>query len=490
MSPRYVHPTDGPAPFTPDKSSKIRFDGSCCLNLRSITGALDLLSATPARSEPITSAELTSVLWFVEMCVMSRALYFDGTVPQSDIAKAIDQIGEMAKLYDVEELKIDPIRIQAAADILLNATAAVREAAFIMAELKLAHNLDQSVKPAEHEVFQGALYAAEGLHESDRTPRALELLAKNFRGSKCVAALVAAGPSTLALARKAYETHPNDGPLVTSALINRFRLNYLNQLASWRKGTYAPDPGFEPVSDQHRKLFYQYLVAQVANDIPAGKQNILAENMLQRTPLPPIGLFALMLTPKQGKPIDILLTALNYFKYDNALQKYMWGITEEGLRIPLAHPDLGAYGAQVTEQFKHHHKQLERKAAGITKVASVKDRVREYVIPAVVSVIADFVPLPGKTLLGGVLTSLAEHTIGESAKALGDALLGRGCNSYMSQYRSLRLNFLNTAELAQPLAAIGARVERVFGRPFAGSGGAVGLHGMPAVQASAPPGLA
>lgn len=468
MGTEYVHPSAGPAPFTPDKSSRIRFDGSCCLNLRSITGALDLLSGTSGKTEPITTEELTSVLWFVEICVMSNALYFDGTVPEADIAAAMDKIKKMVKLHAVKELEIEPIRIDSPMAILQNAKAAVLESSFIIAKLKLAKKLDQAVKPPEHETFQRALYSADGLSDPDAVSRALELIGQNFRGSKCVAALVAAGPEALAVARRAYEAHPDDGALVTSALINRFRLNYLNQLASWRKGAYAPDPGFEPVSDQHRKLFYQYLVAEVAKGISTAKINVVAENMRQKAPLPPLGLFALMLTREKGKPIAVLMTALNYFKYDTALQKLIWKTTEEGMRLPLTRPDLEAYSEQVTEQFKHRFKQIDRNAEGIKKLASRSERLRQYIIPTALSLAADAVPIPGKTLLGRVFKALAERGIADSAKALGDALIGRGCNSYISQYISLRYDFSNTEELAKPLAAIGARVEEVFGRPLVG----------------------
>jgi hypothetical protein len=459
-----VHPSAAPAPFTPDKSSKIRFDGSCCLNLRSITGAVDLLGGTARKTGPVTTEELTSFLWFIEMCVMSNALYFDGTVLQSDIAKAMEKIQRLAKDSAVKELAIEPIRIQSHADILYNAKAAVLESAFILADLKLAKKLDTPVTPAEHETFQKALSSANGLSDSDLAARALELIGEDFRGGKCVAALVAAGPAALSTARRAYEAHPDEGPMVTSALINRFRLNYLNQLASWRKGAYAPDPAFEPLSDQHRRLFYQYLVAEVANDIPTGKENVLRENMLQKTPLPPIGLFALMLTRERGKPLAVLITALNYFKYDTALQKLIWQTTEEGMRLPLTSPNLAAYSEQVTAQFKHRFGQLDRKAEGIRNVAAPGARLRQYVIPAALSLAADAVPVPGKTFLGRVCKSLAERGISDSAKALGDVLVGRGCNSYISQYMSLKYDFKNRAELAQPLAAIGTQVEAVFGR--------------------------
>lgn len=468
MGTKYVHPSEAPPPAPDPAKKKVRFDGSCCLNLRSITGALDLLEATSGKAAAISMNELASVLWFVEMCVMSSALYFDGTVPPGDIADATDKIAGLAARYRLKELEIEPIRILDAEDILHNAKAAALESSFLLANVELDPKLDRAVTPEEHETFRGALAKADGLDEEDRGSLALEFIGQNFRGSKCVAAMVAAGPDALSLARRAYEAQPADqGPRVTGALINRFRLNYLNQLASWRNGAYAADPGFEPISDQHRRLFHQYLLKQVVDDLDRGRANILVENMAQATPLPPIGLFALMLTREKGKPMAVLVTALNYFKYETKLQKIIWRTTEEGLRLPQPDPDLKAYNALVLDLFKQRYAQLDEKADGIVQAASPGKSLRKFVIPTVLSTAADFVPIPGKGTLGAVFKVLAQITLGTSTNALAELLTADGGNSYMTQYLRLLRDFKKTEELAQPISAIAGRVEEVFGRPLA-----------------------
>jgi hypothetical protein len=468
MGTRFVHPSSAPLTAPDPKKAKVRFDGSCCLNLRSITGALELLEGTSGNKTSISTAELTSVLWFVEMCVMSSALYFDGTVPKEDLAAATDKTGELATRYQLKELEIEPIRILNGADILHNAKLAVLESSFLLADVQLDPNVDQAVKPAEHETFRKALQSADGLDEDSRESLALELIDKNFRGGKCVAAMVAAGPDALTLAQTAYDAHPAvEGPRVTGALINRFRLNYLNQLASWRSGAYAADPGFEALSDQHRRLFHQYLLGKVVNEIDTGKANILVENMKQSTPLPPIGLFALMVTREKKKPIAILLTALNYFKYDTALQKMMWRTTEEGIRLPQRDPDLKAYNALVTEQFKQRYNQLDEKAEGIVEVGSSGSKFRKFVIPTVLDAAASFIPLPGVGALGAVFKVLGNIAIGTSTNALAELLTAGGGNSYITQYLRLQRDFKKTEELAQPISAIAGRVEEVFGRSLA-----------------------
>jgi uncharacterized membrane protein YjjP (DUF1212 family) len=70
-------------------------------------------------------------------------------------------------------------------------------------------------------------------------------------------------------------------------------------------------------------------------------------------------------------------------------------------------------------------------------------------------------------LAGVVFKVLAAGTIGAGVKALADKLTGGGVNSYLSQYHNLKYNFEKTARSAAPLAALGTRVEEVFGRPLA-----------------------
>jgi hypothetical protein len=233
MRPTGVQPPSTASVLSPGPSArKIRFDGSCCLNLRSITSGMDLLEGTKPTSAPLTRDELTSFLWFVETCVMSRALYFDGTVPPDQLAKALDQIGRVGKQLAVRELDIQPIRFHLSEDILFNARAALVESSLLLGHFHIDTNVDQPVTPEQHATFTRALQEIEALDKEARGERALMLVDQRFFGSKCIAALADAGAEGLAAARRAYETHP-DGHLVTAALVNRFRLNYLNQLASW-----------------------------------------------------------------------------------------------------------------------------------------------------------------------------------------------------------------------------------------------------------------
>jgi hypothetical protein len=445
----------------------VRYDGSNCLNLRSISSALDLLSDTSGSGRPIEQRELATALWFVEMCVTSRRIYFDGTTPDGDVSAATDRIAWFVETNALGDLEIAPIAARNPEETLGHATAALTESALLLDSFRLESSLDQAVAASEHDAFLQVVQAPLG---SDRRARALELIEQRFRGSKCLAALVNAGPDVMALARRAYEQHPSEGPRVTGALINRFRLNYLNQLASSKRGAYAPNPNLEVLTKEHVRLFKDYLLTRMLEDlsVPRGRSNILIESLEESAPYPPLGLYALMLTPGQRRPVELLHTALERFKREKSLQRLIWEQTAEGLRLRASKADLEAYDRAVSEHFFAAYDRLEKEARGIEQFARPGQMLRKYLIPAAFGVLGSLLPVPPVVGAGAVLLKLfAGTTVGASLTALGDRLAGDGVNSYVSQYKKLAWNFSRDPALATPLAAIGATVERVFGRPLA-----------------------
>ncbi len=444
----------------------VRYDGSNCLNLRSISSALDLLSDAPGSGAPIEQRDLATALWFVEMCVTSRRIYFYGTTPDEDVSAATDRIASFVEANGLGELEIAPIAVRNPEETLAHATAALTESALLLDSFRLESSLDQAVAAPEHDAFLQVVLAPLA---SDRRARALELIEQRFRGSKCLAALVNAGPEVMALARRAYERHPSEGPRVTGALINRFRLNYLNQLASSKKGAYAPNPNLEVLTKEHVRLFKDYLLTRMLEDVsvPRGRANILIESLEECAPFPPIGLYALMLTPGKRRPVELLHTALERFKRAKDLQRLVWEQTAQGLRLRTSRADLEAYHQAVDEHFFAAFERLEEEAQGIKRVAQPGATLRKYLIPAALGVLGSLLPVPAAAGATAIILKLFAGTaVGASLTALGDKLVGDGLNSYVSQYKKLSWSFGHDPALAKPLAAIGETVERVFGRPL------------------------
>ena len=463
----------------PPAGRTIRYDGSCCLNLRSITSALGVLSAPASPGSKITRPELGTILWFVETCVMSRRLLFDGTTPDKDVETARKQAEQFLRSNDLD-LDIEAIGVDAQGmEILRHATSAMHESSFLIGEFRF-EPLDKPVAPNEHDHFYSLLKDAGNAREAERNTRALEFVESRFRGSKCLAALIAGGPELIAAALRAYEKNPTEMPRVTGALINRFRLNYLNQLASSEKGAYAPDPNFEPLTKEHRRRFTEYVLREIVRQIgEAQPASLLTATLEDTIPYPPIGLYALMIT-KEPRPAALLTTALTKFKHEPDLQKVLWEQTQEGLRLRPGAKTLEEYHLAVDQKFFESFRRLDKEAREMKQTATTARTVRRYGIPAVLGAVAGAALAPyaaplaaaaaaaGAAALQGIITTVVTIAM-EMAKDVGvdvlsDRWAGDGINSYISQYADLKWDFANDPALRQPTARIADQVEFVFGR--------------------------
>lgn len=451
-------------PPRPASQPKVRYDGSACLNLRSITDACDTLSGKGGNGV-MRRDELASLLWFVETCVLSKRLYFDGTLPPDEVDQAQNVISKFMQQHSLSSVRIEPITFKQDADILHHAAAAIVESSLIINDLSLQPKLDREVEPDDHDAFFKVVQDEAGLTDQARESRALDLVEQRFRGSKCLAGLFSAGRQAMTEVRGLYARHPGQGGLVTGALINRFRLNYLNQLASYRHGAYVPNPNFEPITEQHIRLFQDFLTKQIAREALHAGADLLTEAFRDVTPLPPIGLYALMLTKEKGKPIAVLLTAIERFKKHRALRKLVWGHTKAGLELRARREQLDDYQREVNEYFLEAYRRLKEEGEGIREAVSFGDQIKKYTIPALFGVLAGLVPIPGAVGAAALAYQVLIGTAaGATAEALGDKLLSVGLNSYISEYKSFRFALASDPALAQPVARIADQVERVFGR--------------------------
>lgn len=450
--------------------SKVRYDGSACLNVRSVMTASALLSSKDRSGQPLRWSDLASVLWFVETCVTSRKLFFDGTVPRETVDRALEAVGRLKQGYDLKLFEVSAILFEDPRDTLAAARDALVESRLLLEQLTIDPGVDSPLDQSEHENFVQQLDLARSLPESKRADLALTWVSDAFRGSKCLAGMMAAGRGALEHAQGLYERHGDQGPLLTSALINRFRLNYVNQLASQRRSAYVPDPGFELLTKQHVRLFKDYVLERLVKNLKTGPEdpNILIENMRAETPLPPIGLYALMATKAVNRPAGILETAYNEFRKDDGLMKVIWRNTKGGIGLRKESQDDG-YASEIEQYFYDHYKTLEKEAEGIKVLTSRTRTARTYLIPAVlkglVKAVPDAIGLGGLwAVLYGVLR---ETGVEASIPFLSDRLLGEGCDSYISQYKSLKWDLQHDDAVKAPLAKVAEQVERVFGRKLA-----------------------
>jgi hypothetical protein len=444
-------------------AAKVRYDGSACLNVRSVLAACETLRGGDCNAAPLRWPELSNALWFIETCVTSKKLYFDGTVPRETAERAVEQVGLVKRAGDLELFDVAPIRLDTSPDILEAARDAAAESRLLISQLAVDGSVDTPLPPAEHERFYQDLLTAKLLAERSRRDLMLEWVSDAFRGSKCLAAIVANGDEMLDAVIGAYERHAGREAWVSAALINRFRLNYVNELASRCRSAYVPAPNFEVLTREHIRLFKDYLLERVVKklDVPAGETNLLVENMRAETPLPPIGLYALMATRAAKRPGAILETAYNEFRADDGLMRVIWNNTRGGMSVQQDG------STAIEDYFYDRYKELEKQAEGI-RVLTRKRSARTYLIPAILKGLAKAIPEAlGVGKAWEVVYAVLKETASEVAiPFVSDKLLEDGCDSYISQYKSLKWDLRNDDAVTQPLARLSDHVEKVFGRPL------------------------
>src|ERR1039458_4598794 len=360
--------------------AKVRYDGSACLNVRSVLSVCELLSQGSG-AKPLTWEELSGILWFVETCVTSKNIFFDGTVPRATANRVLETVEKLKKSRDLREFKVSAITAEGPKQLLAAASGAMAEARLLLDHFAFRPDIDKPLDQKEHENFLAKLQIAISSSPSGRESLALEWTSDAFRGSKCIAALIGNGDEFLLTARRLYDQYPDQQALVSAALINRFRLSYVNHLAESKLSAFVPDPGFECVTEDHVWLFKDYLLQQVQKQVKVspGDANLILENMKSKDPLPSIGLYALMAAKAVNRPAAILETAYNEFRQDSSLMKLIWDNTRGGIALRKGSAD---YVPAIEQHFSDSYKSLEKQAAGIKKLSHAHS-AKSYLVPAV-----------------------------------------------------------------------------------------------------------
>jgi hypothetical protein len=446
--------------------AKVRYDGSACLNVRSVVSVCELLSQDRC-AQPLTWEELSAVLWFVETCVTSKNIFFDGTIPQQTATRAVESVEILKKGRDLRDFNVSAITAKGPKEILDSARNAMAETRLLLDHFAFRPDIDKPLDQKEHENFLAKLDLAISSSPSGRESLALEWISDGFRGGKCIAALIANGDELMLVARRLYDQHPDQKALVSAALINRFRLSYVNHLAESNLSAYVPEPGFESLTEDHVWLFKDYLLKQVESQVKVAPDdaNLIVENMNSKSPLPCIGLYALMATKAVKRPAAILETAYNSFRQDSSLMKLIWENTKGGIALKKGNAE--EYVPAIEQHFSDCYKELAMQADGLKKI-SRSYFTTAHLVPAILKVAVSFVPAGGAL---GALCEVAFKILTGAATELGipwlaERLKGEDCDSSINQYRSLKWRFQEDPDMRASISSVTDQVARVFGRPL------------------------
>lgn len=438
----------------------MRYNGTACLNLRSVDAAYETFLNT-RRGEPMSARELMSVLALLETMVTSKALVFDGTVPQEFLDKALPRIEVIHAKTGVSKLQAEPVAPLNDEDWL----EAIRVAADAIA-LHLEH-LDP-LEIADRPLPPGAgAQILERLHwlrtaPTEDTSVAGDEARSRYLGSKLVAGIYLSGPEALENAAGVLTAQGEaDLDRRAAALVNRFRLAYVNHLAAQRQGVYLPDHNLEAVSAQNSDLFQRFVLKEMTAHNAEWK--VLRESLPaldDRIEIPPLGLYALMRVTAHD-PIELLAATQDRMKGYDTLFREMWRTSQKAMREhgrrSTGTSGLEDYHAEVTDFFEAELGALESRQA----LSSSRAGMRRYVTLGAGAIFKGFIG-------GGVASALTELVARVAENGFGDGLdhlAKHGFESHVTQYSKLSQHLAGRLP-REAQKGLHKRVERVFGRPL------------------------
>jgi hypothetical protein len=474
-------------------------DGGACINQRSLTGAMDLFNPEIAKQRhgsEIDLADLLEALWILDLVVVSNSISYDGTLPQKDIVelqRRLEPVAEHAGLRTGYFASIVP------SDNLEQKNFAVASALMALRDLELLDGprpgilgglipeLDKPMDADKTGPFFEAiarLYAQAGdkqIGEPAASDADIdELLDARFTGSKCVAGLALVGAPALKAALDAPATLGRSRELLMASLINRFRFSYLRHLSYGAQDVYVPSRMWKRLSSQHaitfaevvRKHFQTQLGGNLSREMAKELEAELGGSDRRFTlALPPIGLFVLMTSPDSAGPADVFKNAVDTFNTYGAAFRHFWSATREidapseGWTAGVGDPHLDDASAMIEKGLTDRLGRL--KAATSGRNASVLDRLMTPVfgttIGAAISTTA--------TLAGEIVSPLTGAIIGGMSGGVAGEILTRSTGlaqkrvrAHVDDYRELDADMFRAYATSINLAALGERVDRIFGR--------------------------
>lgn len=481
------------------KGLQQKLDGGSCLNQRSLLLACRVLCKKQGGAT-ISLSELLETLWVLELMIVSKGISHDGTLPAGDLAQlrqeletltsglqtALPPFRAITPKSEAEQIEFAKSAALKALDDLATPSTASRQGAPSPGIIK---ELDRPLTREEAETFFGALEqrlknsTADGVSLVSED-EALNMLGGSFRGSKCVAGILALGTSAVKAAVAAPGIHGCSPELAAGAFINRFRFSYIRQLSFGAHHVYVPAASWKRLSEFHaitfaevvRRHFQQTYADEFTKEIERHLEAELGgDDRTFTIALPPIGLYCLMKAdPKRG-PRGVLESALETYSDYGQLFRKFWKTTREieppldGWTVITGDRNLDRVSEPIEQFLSDRLGRLEKAALGPAGNGSRLDRYLTPIIKAsatvggtLVGIIAGANPSVG-SLTGAAVGAAA----GWAAEHLYETAKGK-LFSHVDQYRALDGALLRAYSRAIRLDRLAAQVESVLDRQLTG----------------------
>jgi len=308
---------------------KTAYTGALAINVRNLNEAIYTIHKKTL--QPITVQELSNLLQFLESLVMSSNIYYDGTLPPSDLHNVTSLIDNLNLLDDFKSLKVNikAINFKKKQKVLNLCKSSIEQAFYLIKEIP---NEDEKSYINDDISSFESYFQKDGYTFDDRQNDANILIEKilsgeeTFRGSKCIVGILLAKVENMdvySYIKELFDFAQTDKEKrnLIAKLIDRFRVNYISEQATLKKAAYLANPAIENLRSQQTFLFWKYTMQKVSKElIHENSITNISQNSKQLFETFPVGLSILMNTP--GKQPEALFETANLMK-DNIFNAIM-----------------------------------------------------------------------------------------------------------------------------------------------------------------------
>ena len=466
------------------KIKKTAYTGSLAINIRNLNQAMGTFSSN--NINPVSINELSNLLQLLESFVMSSNIYYDGTLPPNDLENTNLLLSKLNQSSDFKSLSVDikPILFESDIKILKVCEESIIQAFEL---IKIIPN-EKDVNSIDGEIENFTSYFIKDEYKySDRYNDALQIVSdisegkETFRGSKCLAGILVSKVDNIYVydfVKKLFNTSMTDAAKrnLIAKLIDRFRINFISEQASYKQAAYLANPAIEGLRSQQTSLFWQYTMRRIGKNIlnENSVQN-LSETSQQLFETFPIGLSVLMNTP--GRNPEALFDTANTMK-DKVFNKIMTSETPKE-RIIHSFSNDEFYNIQDSlflEKFNKYNsmsklKRLTLKGTRLILLKGIGSLVSGGFdvltqLAEELPIIELFDEIPFVDNLSSILGNESAGMIGNFTSYQIDMVAKLNQDKYHDYISKNKKNLLRALDDIENATAISNKVERLFKRPL------------------------
>lgn len=288
------------------------YTGGSLLNARQLNLSMSLMLGADSRPKQLNRQQVMQLLNVIESLAMSSEVWFDGSIQDEDKAILKNHNNLYHSLLRETSLVVTDQWLNCCQEAVAQSSLLIKE--WLESPSKWVQQ--KAVDKNDAELFKQCLLEGLALNFTERKRLAKETLERNaFRGSKCVAGLLVSIADVAAIDQpsvddfnKAFSQAASqvegEGKLV-SGLIDRFRVNFVNELAAQHRAVYVAAPAIEDLKSQQSALLWRYLGRQLQQNSTINQLQTISQTESEALQSFPYA-YALLMQKKVTTPTQLL----------------------------------------------------------------------------------------------------------------------------------------------------------------------------------------